>query len=88
MIPYTLLNIGKMVRWQADNLENKVSSFGAFAYFFSKNEPIRKVALGAFALGISLIGILESLIEMAEFNQKRNTDWIVKMRTIIRFKCV
>jgi hypothetical protein len=35
-----------------------------------------------------LIGILESLIEMAEFNQKKNTDWIVKMRTIIRFKCV
>jgi hypothetical protein len=32
------------------------------------------VALGAFALGISLIGILESLIEMAEFNQKKNTD--------------
>jgi hypothetical protein len=51
-----------------------VSSFGAFAYFFSKNEPIRKVPLGAFALGIGLIGILESLIEMAEFNQKKNTD--------------
>jgi hypothetical protein len=32
------------------------------------------VALGAFALGISLIEILESLIEMAEFNQKKNTD--------------
>jgi hypothetical protein len=32
------------------------------------------VALRTFALGIGLIGILESLIEMAEFNQKRNTD--------------
>jgi len=65
-----------------------VSSFGAFAYFFSKNEPIRKVALGAFASGIGLIGMLESLIEMARFNQKKNIDWIVKMRTIVRFEYV
>jgi hypothetical protein len=46
------------------------------------------VALGAFASGIGLIGMLESLIEMARFNQKKNIDWIVKMRTIVRFEYV
>jgi FlaA1/EpsC-like NDP-sugar epimerase len=51
-----------------------ILSFGAFGYFISDNENIQTVALGAFVLGIGLIGMLKMAIEMAEYQQQKQED--------------
>ncbi len=49
-----------------------ILGFGVFGYFFSENEKIQEIALGAFVLGIGLIGMLKMSIEMAEYQQNKN----------------
>ncbi|MFK7946592.1 MAG: hypothetical protein AB8G11_03295 [Saprospiraceae bacterium] len=47
-----------------------ILTFGVFGYFFSTNKNLQEVALGAFVLGIGLIGLLKVAIEMAEYQQR------------------
>lgn len=44
--------------------------FGLFGYFISKSEAIQEVSMGAFTFGMGLIGLLKSVIEMADNHRK------------------
>lgn len=44
--------------------------FGLFGYFISKNDTIQEVSMGAFTFGMGLIGLLKSVIEMADNHRK------------------
>lgn len=44
--------------------------FGLFGYFVSDNATVREVSFGCIVLGIGMMGMLKSAIEMAEIHKK------------------
>ncbi len=48
-----------------------ILSFGVFAYFSSSDSAIKEVSFGAIVLGIGMVGMLKSAIEMADYHGKR-----------------
>lgn len=51
-----------------------ILAFGIFGYFLSENEVIQEFSFGAIVLGIGLIGLLKSAIEMFENHRKDKKD--------------
>jgi len=47
-----------------------ILSFGIFAYFSSSESAIKEVSFGAIVLGIGMVGMLKSAIEMADYHGK------------------
>lgn len=45
--------------------------FGIYAYFSSADSAIKEVSFGAIVLGIGMVGMLKSAIEMADYHGKR-----------------
>ncbi len=45
-------------------------SFGVFGVFISENAAIKEVAFGLILLGMGLVGLLKSAVEMAENHKK------------------
>jgi hypothetical protein len=48
-----------------------VTSIGIYCLFWVKNPNLKSLSFGIIAMGISLIGLLKSAIEMAENHQKK-----------------
>jgi uncharacterized BrkB/YihY/UPF0761 family membrane protein len=48
-----------------------ILTFGIFAYFSSSESAIKEVSFGAIVLGIGMVGMLKSAIEMADYHGKR-----------------
>lgn len=46
------------------------TSFGIFGFFVSENAAIKEVAFGLILLGMGLVGLLKSAVEMAENHRK------------------
>lgn len=50
-----------------------ILSFGVFAYFSSSDSAIKEVSFGAIVLGIGMVGMLKSAIEMADYHGKASS---------------
>ncbi|NRB65580.1 MAG: hypothetical protein HRU40_21610 [Saprospiraceae bacterium] len=49
-----------------------ILSFGLCSYVFTTNNKLQEVSFGAIVLGIGMMGMLKSAIEMADYHQKKD----------------
>jgi hypothetical protein len=49
-----------------------VTLFGLYGIFVADNKNVQELSLGVIALGIGLIGVLKSAIEMSEFHKTKS----------------
>ena len=47
--------------------------FGLYGFLFSSNHKINQISIGFVVLGIGILGMLKTAIEMAEYHSQQNT---------------